>query len=550
MLSKKPTKLDTNTMNKLSGLNPNQLKNVIEASIYKTKLLNAKNNYHDYLEMVAKVTGEEFKSGKHIRMLCDKLEKVESGEIKRLMVSMPPRHAKTTTITKYFPSWFIGKNPSKEVVLVAYGANIAYDYSSTNRGTIREYGKDIFNIELSKDRHSVSHWEIKGNTASVSATGVGGPLTGRGAALSIIDDPIKNTEEANSASHKKLIHDWYKQVLRTRSTPDGAIIIVMTRWCEDDLIGRLLHDAETGEGEQWEYITLPAVIEEECQSEVDILGRQVGDVLWEEMFTNVALEATKLAVGIYAWQSMYQQSPVPFKDIIFRESWLKFYEDGDVVYNTDLKQYFFQGEPIIKRIAALDPATGDVKYKDEENYSVIILADITISKKILLRMIYRERILIPEQYQKVVEINDTFNPDVFLIEEVAYQKAIRQTLISIGYYIPFYQINRNWKSKKVRIMEMSPVIQWGRLHLLRDMRDFLDEYKMYPTGKFDDQLDCLEMIVDYVRFMPTYGNPKTGYHESNLVKEMDCSEVQNKLINYIFSCNNESTENEKRFVFA
>jgi predicted phage terminase large subunit-like protein len=535
----------------LEQMSTSQLEAIIESSLKKKKQMLAKKDYYTYLQMVAKVPGGVFKHGKHIELLCKKLEAVERGEITRLMVSMPPRHAKSTTITNYFPSWFMGRNPTKEVIIGGYGADIAYDFSKNNREALREHGKDIFGVKLSDVRQGIARWEIAETNGAMTAAGVGGPIMGRGASLAVIDDPIKNAEESNSETRKNIIYEWYRSDLRTRMTPDGVIIIVMTRWCEDDLIGKLLEDAKKQDGEKWEYICMPAIIEEEEEKERDIFQREMGEVLWPEHFTNISLQAIKTTTGTYGWKSKYQQTPVPFKEIIFKTDWLKYYKEEDVIFDEKTKRYYFRGEPIIKRLAAIDPATGESIIGDKRSdYTACFVADVTISKNILLRMRSREKILIPEQYKKIVGVNQVFSPDLFLIEEIAFQKAIRQTLTAIGIFIPFRQITRTRKSKQSRIMDMAPFIEWGKLWILEEMEDLVKEYKMFPTGKHDDLLDCLEMLISYVRFeIPMFGNPKTGYYGLDKIEQVDPEEIPNKIVDFIFGGNNEYTEDEKMYVF-
>ena len=176
---------------------------------------------------------------KHLDLLCEKLEAVERGELLRLMVFMPPRHGKSEVVSKKFPAWYLGRNPDKEIIISSYSADLAYDFSRIARNTFREWGPKLWGLNLADDSSAVGRWGIQGHRGGLVAAGVGGPITGRGAHVAIIDDPFKNYEEAASETIRQKVLNWYKSTLRTRLAPGGAIVLVMTRWHEKDLAGEL-----------------------------------------------------------------------------------------------------------------------------------------------------------------------------------------------------------------------------------------------------------------------------------------------------------------------
>lgn len=165
----------------------------------------------------------------HLELLCEKLEAVERGEINRLMVFLPPRHGKSEIISKKFPVWCLGRNPNREIILSSYAADLSFDFSKIARDTFREWGPVLWGLELAADSSSVGRWGVQGYRGGLVAAGVGGPITGRGAHIAIIDDPFKNYEEASSEVIRKRVANWYKSTLRTRLAPNGAIVLVMTR---------------------------------------------------------------------------------------------------------------------------------------------------------------------------------------------------------------------------------------------------------------------------------------------------------------------------------
>ena len=240
----------------------------------------------------------------HLQLICDHLEAVARGEIKRLMILMPPRHGKSELASRHFPAWYLGNYPDKEVILASYGAELANDLSRDARRIFRQTASALWGLEPSTESAAVNRWQIQGRRGKLQAAGVGGPITGRGADLALIDDPEKNLAEAESPTLQRHKHNWYRSVLRTRLAPGAAIVFIATRWAKRDLAGRLLEEAE-GEGEDWEVIKLPAIAVED-----DLLGRSSGEALWPDRFPLSELEAVKR--GMYSgrlWAALYQQDP-------------------------------------------------------------------------------------------------------------------------------------------------------------------------------------------------------------------------------------------------
>ena len=181
----------------------------------------AKDNLVHFLEYQSK---GDWKRANHLELLCNKLEKVSQGLIRKLMVFMPPRHGKSEVVSKKFPAWYLSKHPSNEVIISSYSADLAYDFSRIARNTIRN--QNVFDVKIASDSSAVKKWNLEGYRGGLSAAGVGGPITGRGANVAIIDDPFKNWEEASSEVIRDKVHNWYQTVLQTRLAPGGSIVLV------------------------------------------------------------------------------------------------------------------------------------------------------------------------------------------------------------------------------------------------------------------------------------------------------------------------------------
>lgn len=171
------------------------------------RLEQARRHYVNYVELVHHGKWER---ARHLALVCDKLDDVAKGKTKRLMIFMPPRHGKSMTVTKTFPSYFLGKNPNKRVIEVSYGEDLAQSFGASNRDKIMEFGQELFGISVSQVQSKKTNWNIEDYDGGMISVGVGGGITGNGADLLIIDDPIKNREEAESPTYRKKLYDEYR----------------------------------------------------------------------------------------------------------------------------------------------------------------------------------------------------------------------------------------------------------------------------------------------------------------------------------------------------
>lgn len=261
----------------------------------------------------------------HLQLLCEELDKVERGETRHLMVFMPPRHGKSETTSRKFPSYYLGKHPDHNVILTSYGYLLAKSFSKANRDLIesRRY-RSLFPVRTSENARSVNDWDIEGHKGGMLAAGVGGATTGYGANLFIIDDPIKNKEEAESEVIREKHWDWYRSVVLTRLEPQARLIVMLTRWHQQDLAGKILAQAkEDGELDEWRVINLSAIAEDEN----DAIGREMGQALWPERYDEKHLTKVKRRVGSRVWFSLFQGKPQDPEAQIFKRDWIKWYRE-------------------------------------------------------------------------------------------------------------------------------------------------------------------------------------------------------------------------------
>lgn len=253
-------------------------------------------------------TFPQYEAAHHHRLIAEKLEAVERGEIQRLMVFMPPRHGKSELGTKRFPAWFLGRNPGMSIIQASYNSDLATDFGRQVRNIVqdRKFGNVFKGVSLAPDSQAANRWNTDKGGAYVAA-GVGTAVTGRGADILIIDDPLKDREEADSENRREIVWNWYTSTAYTRLQGMRAEILIQTRWHEDDLAGRLL-EAEAKGGKSWEKLVLPAMLSD-------------GSALWPERFDLETLQEIKGTIGPRDWSALYQQEPSPEEGTFFERDW-------------------------------------------------------------------------------------------------------------------------------------------------------------------------------------------------------------------------------------
>ena len=259
--------------------------------------------------------------------ICAKLEQfskdVADKKSPRLMLFVPPRHGKSELVSRNFPAWHLGHYPHHEVIATSYSSALALKFSKKVRSLLREPGYDeLFpNCKLDADTQAAESWQTtKGG--QYMAAGVSGPLTGNGMHIGIIDDPVKNREEANSQTTRDSIKEWYTSTFYTRLAPGAGILIVLTRWHHDDLAGWLLEEEKNG-GDKWDVISYPAV------AECDELYRKQGDALHPSRYDLPLLDRIRRAVGPMDWQALYQQRPTAMEGAFFKRGDFRYYNAAE-----------------------------------------------------------------------------------------------------------------------------------------------------------------------------------------------------------------------------
>lgn len=398
---------------------------------------------------------------------------------------MPPRHGKSMTVTESFPSWFIGRNPERRVIEVSYGADLARKFGLNNRRKIDEFGEDIFGIRISRENASVTNWGIDGYSGGMISSGIGGSITGQGADLLIIDDPIKNRKEAESQTYRDNIWAEWQDTLSTRLHPNGRVVVIMTRWHEDDLVGRLL-----AQDDSWLLINLPALAEEN-----DILGRIEGEALWPERYNEKWCAREKMHRGIRSWESLYQGHPRPSDGNLFRQSMFKRFKVSGNCYQVDDKIY----DKSLCRIFQTCDVAGSKK--SSADYFVLGTFALCSNGELLVLDIFRERLEGPDQPMLIKRKYDEYKPVLIGVESANMGLTLYQQLRRSG--LPVIELKPE-ADKYTRAIPAAARYEAGAVYHLAGahwLNDLEAELLAFPNGAHDDQTD----VISYAVFMQAWG---------------------------------------------
>ncbi|MFH9425951.1 terminase large subunit domain-containing protein [Streptomyces sp. NPDC017529] len=302
--------------------------------------------------LAAVLTEGREKQAPHLDLIDGVFQRIAAGERLQVMLTMPPRHGKSQRASRWGPLWYLRRHPTHRVMLASYGADLADDHGRWVRDQLREYAPTL-GIRLDDGSRAASRFDLEQPRGSsvrggMVTAGVGGALNGKGFSLGIIDDPFKGSDDANSPTQRERVWNWYQSVFYTRRAPGASIILINTRWHENDLSGRIL---ET-EPENWTLIDLPAL----ALSETDPLGRHPGQALWPEQYDEAELARTHRAVGERVWWALYQQQPRPLAGGVWHWDWITEHRISPVA---------FRGVDLTRVVVALDPAGGDTASHDE-----------------------------------------------------------------------------------------------------------------------------------------------------------------------------------------
>jgi predicted phage terminase large subunit-like protein len=421
----------------------------------------------------------------HNELIAAKLEACLRGSNKRLIINVPPRSLKSHAAAVAFPAYVLGHKPSAQIICASYGQDLANKHSMDCRTLMTSaWYRELFPTRLSPHKQSVQEF-VTTRGGSRLATSVGGVLTGRGADLIIIDDPLK-PDEALSETQRNAVNDWYDHTLYSRqnSKQDCVIVLVMQRLHEDDLVGHVL------EQENWEHIRLPAIAEAEethiietsiCTTKVH---RHIGEPLHPEREPLSVLEQLRHTLGEYNFAGQYQQAPAPFGGGMIKSEWFKTFrsEESNLRFQMILQSWDTANKP------------GELS-----DFSVCTTWGI-IEQHLYLLHVYRKRVDYPQLKRAVREQAAAFQPNVILIEDKASGTQLLQEIIHEGVHAA-----RSYKptmDKVMRLRSVSSTVENGFVHLPEKaewLAVYLHELVTFPKSKHDDQADSTSQALDWAK---------------------------------------------------
>lgn len=437
-------------------------------------------------------TKPDFIEGWFNRIIAKELQQfyfdVMAGKQPRLIIQAPPRSGKSELFSRRFPAWAFGQNPNLQIIAASYSTDLA---SRMNRDVQRiidseEYqgvfpettlnGKNIATVSGQSLRNS-EIFEIVGHAGAYRSAGVGAGITGMGADIGIIDDPVKDAKEANSQTIRDAVWDWYTTTFYTRLSPKSGILLGMTRWHEDDLAGRLLREMDN-DGDQWRIVSFPAIAE--CDEEY----RNEGEALHPERYDLERLTKIKKAVGSQAWNALYQQRPSS--------------KGGDIIKGAWFKRYSVL--PRMKRI--IITADTAQKTKQHNDYSVLLVAGVGHDGGVYALDLIRGKWEAPELEQKVSDVWNKYKSlgvhKVYVEDKSSGTSLIQNIQRKQRIPIEGVQVDTD---KYTRVLGVQGYIESGYIYLPNDaewIEDFIKECEAFTatdSHKHDDQVDAMVMAI-------------------------------------------------------
>lgn len=442
----------------------------------------------------------QFMVGNHHLLIADHLQRVERGEIDRLIINMPPRHGKSKLASEFLPAWWLGRNPTHKVICASSSQRFARRWGRAVRNTIKDgrYQRVFPGISLSSDSKAALTFEVRragsaDEPGEYNGLGIKGG-SGLGAHLLLLDDPVADAEQADSPAHKDAFRDWYTSVAETRLAPDGRVVLIQTRWREDDPAGWIQKEF-TEDG--WHVLSLPAIAEAEERWPLPggrTWVRQAGEALWPDRWPLPKLERKRSVYMKHGygrdWWALYQQRPAPAEGTRVKIAWFG-------KYKSNPRELAKQAQRII---FSIDSARGDKEINDP---SVVGIWAETPTGYYLLH-VWRDRVRYPQLKLAVTLMAKDWRPHAILIEKASSGIDLLLDLQQES-ALPVIECNTSGRNKEMRLDTAAPMIEAGRVHLPEAaewLPDFVKEVATFPNGTHDDQVDMMSQFLNWLREQP------------------------------------------------
>lgn len=485
-----------------------------------------RNRYGTTLHSFVTHTKNDYVWYKHCERLASVLDRVERGELKRVMIWMPPQNGKSELTSRHFPAHLLYKNPLRRIILVSYAADMAFRLARDARDNYLATGR-----KLRDDASAVHDWLTEEKGGMLSA-GMGGPITGSGGDVQIIDDPIKNAEEAYSLTVQESQWEWYKTTFYTRRRPEAAIIIIMTRWVDNDLCGRLLaQEAElckngSSETQNWHIVSFSAEMLEDkldlppsCTVEPD--WRQIGEPLCPDRYSSIDLSQTKTAVGDEAWWAMYQQRPLRSGGNLWKVDWFTAFDDALFFNNNG------HSVTLLNDGCDWDMNDGGDRQDGENAACAYVRSSLGSDGNVYFTDCDFFWLPFPEQVDKMKQIESPH-----YIENKAAGRSAVTSLMKAGIYAS--EVKVRGIDKIARTILATPVAQQKKVFIHKRIWDKLlfDERQGilgFPARPFKDLNDAFTQAIQ--RHYPFTLTPEKPKPEYGTPHDYMVNEVMNKITN-------------------
>jgi predicted phage terminase large subunit-like protein len=406
-------------------------------------------------------------------------ERVANGELKRLIINMPPRHTKSEFASYLLPAWFLGKFPNKKIIQSSNTAELAVGFGRKVRNLVDSdtYSKVFPNVALRHDSKAAGRWSTNEN-GEYFAIGVGGTVTGKGADLLIIDDPHSEQEAKLAETDPTVfdsVYEWYTSGPRQRLQPGGAIVIVMTRWAKKDLTGRVIKDSAQRGGDEWELIEFPAILPSDKP-------------LWPEFWKYEELNALRLELPNSKWQAQYQQNPTSEEGAIVKREWWKIWEYDDpppcefIIQSWDTA--FSKGE----RADYSACTTWGVFYREDESGKT--------RANIILLNSFKKRMEFPELKVRAHEEFNNWDVDALIVEAKASGAPLIFELRAMGIPVQEFTPTRG-NDKIARLNAVADIFASGVVWVPNTAwaEELIEEVAAFPAGDHDDLVDSMTQAL-------------------------------------------------------
>ena len=424
---------------------------------------------NDFMSFV-KYVWPDFIEGSHHKIMSEKFNKVATGQLKRVIINMAPRHTKSEFSSYLLPSWMIGKNPKLKIIQATHTTELAVRFGRKAKNLIdsQEYQK-IFQTKLREDSKAAGRWETN-EGGEYFAAGVGGSITGRGADLLIIDDPHSEQDALNTNALERT-WEWYTSGPRQRLQPGGIIVVVMTRWNTKDLTGKLINAQKESKADQWEVIEFPAILPNEKP-------------LWPEYWKLEELEGVKAGLPIGKWNAQYQQNPTAEEGSIIKREWWQLWDKDLPPLHHVIQSY---DTAFLKKETADYSAitTWGVFYPTEDSGPNLILLDVV-----------KDRFEFPELRRVALEQYNYWKPESVIVEGKASGMPLTFELRKQGIPVINYTPSRG-NDKHARVNAVAPLFESGQVWATDDKfaEEVIEECAAFPYGDHDDLVDSMTQAV-------------------------------------------------------